>query len=188
MMPDDYPRIFEILIGHEGGFTDNRSDPGNWTGGSVGAGVLRGTKYGISAASYPGLNIAELTLDEAREIYKRDYFDRALCGEMPGRLALVMFDAAVNNGVSRAVRFLQWGLGVGVDGIIGPVTRQALAAAIARDPTGTELAIEAHAQRIFFMAGLSTWTTFGLGWSRRLARLPAQAAQTWPEPPPAVEA
>jgi lysozyme family protein len=179
----DFDRAFEIIIGHEGGFTDDPRDNGNWTGGARDKGSLNGTKFGISAAAYPTLNIRALTLDDAKAIYRRDYWDRTLCNEMPGRMALVMFDAAINNGVSRAVRFLQTTIKVHADGIIGPITRGVLAAAIARDPDGTEAAIELHAQRIAFMGGLDTWKTFGLGWSRRLARLPAQAVLTWPAAP-----
>jgi lysozyme family protein len=166
-----FDQAFAIVVGHEAGFTDNRADSGNWTGGTVGKGELKGTKYGISAASYPQLDIRNLTLDAAKAIYRRDYWDAMSCDEWAPGLALIVFDAAVNNGVGLATRLLQTAVGVPVDGIIGPVTRGAVLAADAA-ATATEL----HAQRIFFMAGLTAWRTFGLGWSRRLARLPAQAA------------
>jgi lysozyme family protein len=165
-----FDQAFAIVVGHEGGFTDNRADSGNWTGGAVGAGDLKGTKYGISAASYPTLDIRNLSLDEAKAIYRRDYWDATSCDEWDPSLALLVFDSAVNNGVSRATRFLQASVGVAQDGIIGPQTRNAVLAGDA-----AETAAELHAQRIYFMAGLPTWQTFGLGWSRRLARLPAQA-------------
>lgn len=99
----------------------------------------------------------------------------------PG-LALIVFDAAVNNGVGQAARWLQAALGVTVDGVIGPATRAALAKANAE-----EVLTELHASRIYMMAGLNTWKTFGRGWSRRLARLPYQAARMEPdyEPTPA---
>lgn len=143
---------------------------------------MKGTKYGISAASYPHLDIKNLTLSEAHAIYLGDYWTPARCPEQSCRLALVMFDAAVNNGVSRATRFLQTAVGSTADGIWGPNTAAALRAAMARDPLDTAVAGEVHAQRIFFMAGLSGWATFGLGWSRRLAQLPLQAALYWPSP------
>jgi hypothetical protein len=47
-----------------------------------------------------------------------------------------------------------------------------------------DLAGEVHAQRIHFMAQLETWDDFGLGWSRRLARVPLQASLYWADPPP----
>lgn len=170
---DKFLSAFEYVIGHEGGFGDIRSDPGNWTGGAVGSGTLAGTKYGISAAAYPTLDIRNITLDQARTIYRRDYWDKAGCQHWDRPLAVIMFDAAVNNGVSRANKWLQGAAGATADGIVGPLT---VAAVQKKDQA--ELAHEVHAQRIYFMAGLSTWSTFGLGWSRRLARVPAQAHGT----------
>jgi lysozyme family protein len=176
----DFDRSFEIVVGHEGGYSTNPDDPGNWTGGAVGAGQLNGTKYGISAAAYPTTDIANLTLPKAKSIYFLDYWMPTECATMPGRLALIMFDAAVNNGVWQAIQFLQAALGVDMDGVIGPETRAALASATAFDPMGTVVMSETHAQRIDFMGNLSTWPTFGLGWSRRLAQLPIDALNTWP--------
>ena len=109
-------KVFDLLFGHEGGYTDDRNDPGNWTGGKVGEGQLKGTKYGISAASYPSLEIKNLTLDQAKAIYEADYWAKAGCPDMPPRLAYACFDAAVNNGVGRAVRWLQGAIGAPQDG------------------------------------------------------------------------
>ena len=176
----DFERAFELLIGHEGEYSNTREDPGNWTGGKVGAGELKGTKYGISAASYPELDIRNLSLAEAQAIYHRDYWAKAGCPDMTPRLAYAVFDAAVNNGVGRAVRWLQGAVGTGQDGAYGPATKAAVERAAANDPDDMKLAGEVHAQRIFFMASLDTWRDFGLGWSRRLAGVPLQAAHHWP--------
>ncbi len=115
---------------------------------------------------------------------KRNYWNPAGCPEMPPRLAYIMFDAAVNNGVGRAVGWLQGAIGAEKDGAWGPNTSAALDAATAQDIYDTAIAAEVHAQRIYFMADLNTWDDFGLGWSRRLARVPLQASLYWPEPPP----
>ena len=89
--------------------------------------------------------------------------------DLPPALALLVFDAAVNNGVARAARWLQQALGVTADGAIGPVT---LAAIGARAGDGEALCAEVLARRMDFMAALPTWRTFGLGWARRLCALP----------------
>ena len=47
----------QVIIMHEGGWQHDPRDRGNWTGGEVGRGECKGTKYGISAASYPALDI-----------------------------------------------------------------------------------------------------------------------------------
>lgn len=155
-----FTTAFEIVVGHEGGFVDNKNDPGG------------ATKYGISQRSYPRVNISALTLDGARAIYEADFWVKAGCDLCDPGLGLVLFDAAVNNGVGQAVRWLQGAVGVKQDGVIGPATRAAIAKA---DPQKT--LVELHAQRIYMMAGLSTWKHFGRGWSRRLANLPYQAAK-----------
>ena len=71
-----FEQALAVVLGHEGGFCAERSDPGNWTGGAVGCGELRGTKFGISAAAYPAEDIANLTPEAAAAIYRRDYWDR----------------------------------------------------------------------------------------------------------------
>ncbi len=146
-----FEQAFAHIIGNEGGFTNNPADPGNWTGGRPGQGECRGTKYGISAHAYPDTDIAALTLEDAQTIYRRDYWDRLEADSLPPPLALLAFDAAVNNGLGRA--------------------RQWLTLAH-KQPNGASICAEFQAQRLAFMASLPTWKVFGLGWSRRLCRLP----------------
>ncbi len=167
-----FDQAFRIVVGEEGGLSINPADPGNWTGGACGRGACLGTRYGISAAAYPDLTIAALTLDAARAIYRRDYWDRVEGDDLPPPLALLVFDAAVNNGVGRAVRWLQAAAGVTPDGVLGPRT---LAAVGAKTGQGAALLAEFQAQRLMFMAALPTWRSFGLGWARRLCRLPYAA-------------
>jgi lysozyme family protein len=173
-MSDPFTQAFGLVVGHEGGFSAEPGDAGNWTSGVVGHGTLRGSKFGISAAAYPTLDIANLTLPAAELIYRRDYWQRISGDVLPPGLALLVFDAAVNNGVDHAVRWLQVALGVEVDGDLGPQTRGALQAAV-KAGNHTSLCVEFHAQRMNFMAGLATWRSFGLGWARRLCSLPYQS-------------
>lgn len=158
-----FDEAFEKLIGHEGGLSTVRSDPGNWTGGKVGVGDLRGTKYGISAASYPGEDIRNLTLDQAKAIYRRDFWNRVRGDDLPYVVAFNLFDGAVNSGPHRAIKWMQEAAGVAADGIIGP---QSLAA-FREGPEA--LAARYNGIRLRFMAWLSTWPTFGKGWALRIA-------------------
>lgn len=171
-----FDQAFDALLGHEGGYSCEHADPGNWTGGAVGEGILKGTKYGIDSASYPALDIRNLTEDQARAIYRRDYWERVRGDDLPPGLALLVFDAAVNNGVDRATRWLQIAAGTEVDGALGPQTLAAVAGVLAaRGPI--PLCVEFMAQRTVFMAALPTWRTFGLGWARRLSELPYQVGR-----------
>ena len=157
---------FAIIVGNEGGYSDDPRDPGNYTPG----GILRGTKYGISARAYPDLDIAALTLADAQAIYRRDYWDRVAGDDLPPPVALLVFDAAVNQGAERAARWLQLAAGVDVDGIIGPETIAAVHGADVLDV----LAGVAWERDCAYHAAPG-WTLYGHGWMRRLAQVLALA-------------
>lgn len=169
-----YSRALELVLAHEGGvrLSLDPQDPGNWTGGRIGAGELRGTKFGISAAAYPRLDIANLTEDAAAAIYRRDYWDACRCEEMPWPVALVIFDAAVNQGPGTARRLLQACVGVRQDGDLGP---RSMAAMEAMPPLA--LAREIQAQRLLRYTGTAGWSRFGLGWTRRAFAIMTEAAR-----------
>ena len=164
-----FENAFHIVVGEEGGLTTNPADPGNWTGGACGKGVCRGTKFGIAASAHPTLDIPNLTLDQAQAIYHESYWSPLQADAMPKPLALIVFDAAVNCGVTRAIAWLQSAAECPVDGVLGPRT---LAAIQAKSGNGAALCAEFMAQRLTWMSNLSTWRAFGLGWARRLSRLP----------------
>ena len=164
-----FQKAFQVVIGEEGGLSTNPADPGNWTGGACGKGVCRGTKYGIAASAHPDLDIPALTLAQAQAIYHDGYWAPVNADSLPSPLALLVFDAAVNCGISRAVTWLQAAAGVPADGKFGP---QTLAAIQARSGDGASVCAEFQAQRITWMADLPTWRAFGLGWARRLSNLP----------------
>lgn len=132
-MTPAFARAFAAVVGVEGGFTKDPGDPGNWTGGAIGAGELRGTKWGISAAAYPTLDIAALTISAAAALYRPRYWDVIAGDALPVPIGLIAFDCAVNQGPGIAARILQQALGVVADGVVGPVT-VAAAARFARGP------------------------------------------------------
>jgi lysozyme family protein len=169
-----FEACFAVVVGEEGGLSTDRADPGNWTGGRVGAGQLVGTKYGIAASAFPNIDIPNLTLSQAQAIYQKLYWSRVSGDLLPGPLALLTFDAAVNNGVKSAVTWLQAAASAAPDGVLGPDTLAAVAVHVAANLDG--LCSEFLAQRLVYMAGLSTWRTFGVGWARRLCALPYRAA------------
>lgn len=147
---------FERLIGHEGGYVNHPNDPGgetNW-------GITKRTALG---SGYTG-SMRELTREQAKAIYKTEYWGRARCDEYDGAIAFQLFDAAVNHGIGNAIRFLQRASGVADDGIMGPVTMAAIEAM-----TVTDVLMRFNAARLRFYTNLSTWSTFGRGWTRRTA-------------------
>lgn len=124
-----FEKAFAFVIGEEGKLSLVASDRGNWTTGIVGVGQLRGTKYGISAMAYPQEDIANLTLDRARELYKRDYWNHISGDSLPESVGLGMFDTCVNEGVSEAIRLAQKAADLNTDGVMGPVTLARLSTA-----------------------------------------------------------
>lgn len=83
------------------------------------------TKYGICQKSYPNLDIANLTYDDAVEIYKRDYWPDAKADQLPRPLNALNFDLCVTSGPKNAMRVLQRAVGTTDDGLWGPKTKQA---------------------------------------------------------------
>jgi lysozyme family protein len=83
------------------------------------------TRYGISSRAHPGLNISALSVDDAKAIYRTDYWDRLQCDRLPSALAVLAFDCAVNQGPDFAARALQSAVGVGQDGVVGEDTIRA---------------------------------------------------------------
>jgi lysozyme family protein len=151
---------FDRLISSEGGYSDDSRDLGNWTGGKVGVGELKGTKYGIAAHAYPYLDIRNLTLAQAKEIYYRDFW--SIIGEAHPSIKFQLFDAAVNHGHPNAIRMLQDALRVAPDGQWGKVSQAALDAMETND-----VLLRFVAYRLKFWAKLKVFDVYGRGWTNR---------------------
>ncbi|OZI23758.1 hypothetical protein CAL26_10025 [Bordetella genomosp. 9] len=140
------------LLDAEGGYVNDPNDPGGET------------KFGISKRSYPNVDIKNLTRDQAKSIYLRDFWNRINADKLPDGVAFQAFDFAVNSGIETAVRKLQRALGVADDGHWGPISQ---AAADAMSESDQIMLL--NAERLDFMRRLSTWKSFGAGWAGRIA-------------------
>ena len=149
---DAFQRAFEVVIGHEGGYVNDPRDPGGET------------KYGISKRANPDVDIRNLTLAKAQWIYRQRYWLPLHADAMPEAVAVQVFDAAVNHGIKPAVRMLQRALQVQDDGVIGPVTLNAMVSI-------DDARFVAHfaAERLSYYTDLAGWEAFGRGWTRRVA-------------------
>lgn len=152
-----FERAIPLLLEHEGGYVNDPADPGGET------------KFGISRRSYPDLDIAALTREQAEDIYRRDFWRYDDFIEQG--VATKVFDMAVNMGAAKAHTLLQValnGLGdrVAVDGRLGPQTR----AAVNRSD-GRRLLQELRATQAVFYARLvlrkPRLEKFLRGWMRR---------------------
>ncbi len=150
-----FNEIIEKVLEHEGGYVNDPKDLGGET------------KYGITKRFYPNLNIKELTIEQAKEIYRKDYWDKNKVESLPQNLWHIYFDMCVNMGKRTAVKVLQRaavnkGRDIEVDGGLGPMTIGAL--------KGVELD-RVRAFRVKYYVDLITakpeQEKFYLGWFRR---------------------
>lgn len=117
-MNNYFDEAFQKTLGYEGGLSNDKYDPGGLT------------KYGISQKSYPNLDIKNLTLDQAKAIYKANYWDACKCGEIKDKMvAMQIFDMAINHGTGGAGKLVQKAINnlygkevLKVDGSIGNLT------------------------------------------------------------------
>lgn len=154
----NFDSAFDLLIIHEGGFSNHPDDPGG------------ATMYGVTEAvardwGYTG-HMRDFTLAMAKDIYRDRYWTKCQCDAMPDAIRYPLFDAAVNSGPTQAVKWLQAAAGVKADGIIGMATRHAVTQL---DPYALKAAM--IARRLRFMTDLKNWPSFSRGWARRIASI-----------------
>lgn len=155
-----FDKAVSFVLEAEGGISEDPNDPGGLT------------NFGISQRAYPSVNIRKLTREDAIGIYKKDYFDAIHGDALPPAIAILLLDSAVNQGVSTAVRILQFSLGVRTDGVMGPQTLQAVGAS-----SISKLVAEFVARRCNAYALNPAVTRYGLAWYRRVSRCHQLALQ-----------
>lgn len=157
-MKDNFDQCLEMLLKHEGGFVNHPRDPGG------------ATNLGVTLATYEQWVGRSVTIDEMKAltvadvapIYRKEYWNKVRADDLPSGVDWAVFDWAVNSGTGRAAMALQKIVQVAQDGAIGPIT---LAAVASHNP---KIVIEKmyHARQHFYES-LSTFDTFGRGWTRR---------------------
>jgi len=113
-----WKEYFELLIKLEG--EDYENDPDDPRG---------ETKFGIDKKSHPNIDIKNLTIEEAENIYLKE-FEESFSSKLPEPLSYVIFDFRVTSGESSAVKAIQRPLLLKPDGIVGPITMDAIAWAL----------------------------------------------------------
>jgi hypothetical protein len=137
----NFSRAYGVVVGIEGGLVDDPADPGGLT------------KYGISKRQYPDVDIRNLTLEQAKAIYLRDYWNTHDLDALEYGKALLVFDTAVNGG-NHSRWFSMFG-GYPLKDFI----------------------VNYQAEHNLYLASLPGWPHEGRGWSRRLITLALEAAK-----------
>ncbi len=152
------PRFEECLrftLHWEGGFVHHPQDPG----GATNMGITQGTYNAWrSSQGLPHQSVREITRDEVRTIYHDRYWLTIGGPSLPPGLDLAAFDAGVNSGVGRARRWLEAHPG----------------------PDGVPLTL----YRLRFLTNLTTFNTFGRGWTRRIHALLLELVRLQSRTPP----
>ena len=173
-MRDNFQRCLGYVLGSEGGFSNHADDAGG------------ATQHGVIQVVYDSFrrrkglvqrHVSLITMGEITEIYRSMYWDKVDGDELPVGIDYVVFDAAVNSGPSRAIRWLQAGVNrcagtarLKVDENIGPATLDA------SDDYDFNALIDAMLdERLGFMkaarntnTGKAIFPVFGNGWQNRL--------------------
>lgn len=167
-MKENFDKSFSKLIRHEGGYVSHPADPG----GRTNLGVTQRVWEEWAGHPVDEKAMRGLTPEMVKPLYKRKYWDAVRGDDLPAGVDYCVFDAAVNSGPGRAIKWLQQSIGVTQDGAIGPKT---LAAVNSSDPK--LLVVRYNAVRLAFLQELPTWDTFGKGWNRRVAEVKQDASQ-----------
>ena len=164
-MQSSYPESIAQVLTHEGGYVNHPRDPGG------------ATNQGITQATYNAYrnsmgdstrSVRDITGGEVRTIYKRLYWNKVKGSFLPAGVDHVVMDAGVNSGPKRAAKWLQRAVGTTTDGMIGTATLLACK----KDNAVRDIK-RVCAYRLSFMQRLKIWSTFGRGWSRRVAETEA---------------
>jgi len=168
-MKHNWHKSLEVILHHEGGYVNHPKDPG----GETNMGVTKRVYEDFGGTK----DMKELTKEDVEPIYKKNYWDRVKGDDLPEGLDLMIFDFAVNAGTGRAAKFIQRLVNTTVDGGIGPNTLGKIKEYVVT--YGIEETITSYAlMRQNYYESLSTFDTFGRGWTRRVSEV-TEKAKEW---------
>ena len=163
MSAENYEDCLSEILHHEGGYGNHPKDPGGITN----RGVTKAVYDKWIGRESSVQEMKDLTEEDVAPIYKKNYWDRLKCDDLPNGLDLCVFDFGVNAGTGRSAKYLQKMIGTTVDGGIGPNTLKAVYNYV--EEVGLEGTIEEfQKRRQSYYEKLSTFETFGRGWTRRV--------------------
>lgn len=177
---DTFYNVMKPVLEHEGGFTTDPDDAGNWSSGKVRQGKILGTKYGVTGKTLAGYrgravtqdDVAALTIDEAIEIFRSQYWTPIKGDDLPRGLDYAMLDFAINSGPAKAASTHQKVVGVTPDGIIGAKTLDAIRR---RGDVSGQIRALCKARLAYMRTLGAKWRKYGKGWTIRVNEVQARA-------------
>ena len=175
-MLSNWEKSFNLVIEHEGGFTDDPRDPGNiLPDGRPGSTMLGCTQ--ANWEKYIGKKVTHdemrrLTKDDVKPLYKKNYWDSVMGDTLCAGLDYGAFDFAINAGPQTSRKLIQRALGVADDGIFGKQTLKAI-----KESNGADLIEKFSIEKEKYYRSLKTFPIYGKGWLRRIADVKHSATQ-----------
>ena len=158
-MQANYDKCLETILHHEGGYVNHPKDPG----GETNLGVTKRVYEEFGGTK----DMKDLTREDVEPIYKKNYWDRLKGDDLPAGLDLCVFDFGVNAGTGRAAKYLQSLIGTTPDGGIGPNTLAKVSEYVKENGLKNTIKNYSKARQEYYES-LSTFDTFGKGWTRRV--------------------
>ena len=166
-MKENWDNCFAMVLKHEGGFVNHPKDPGGMTN----LGVTKAAWEAWLVRTVTESDMRALTPEKVKPFYKAMYWDKIKGDDLPSGVDYAAYDLAVNSGTGRAAKYLQRIAGVADDGIIGPRSLEAIKKCDAKDTVS-----KICDMRMDFLKGLTTFDTFGKGWTIRVNDVKAKAS------------
>jgi len=167
-MIENWDKSFQLVIAHEGGFTNDQRDKGN----HLPDGREGCTMWGCTQANWENFigkqvtqeDMKSLLPDDVKPFYKKSYWDACSCDQLPAGVDYAIFDFAINAGVFASKKMLQKALGVVPDGAIGQNTLKAI-----QQSNSKELLQKFSDAKTAFYQSLGNFDVYGKGWLQRVA-------------------
>lgn len=171
-MKENFDIAFKATLKHEGGFVNHPKDPGGMTN----LGVTKRVWEDYTGRKATEADMRALTPEMVKPLYKTKYWDRVFGDDLPPGADFAIYDFAVNSGPSRAIRCAQKITGTKQDGAMGPQTINKIRAYVDQYDAET-FVITYQDERLLFLQSLSTFPTFGKGWTRRVTEVEHQGIE-----------
>lgn len=177
-MRENFDKSLKTILRYEGGYSNNKRDPGGVTLEGVIQRVYDGYRDRVRRPRRALSRAMQGTvewIEERNAIYRAQYWDAIQGDKLPAGVDVVMLDSATNSGPYQSALWLQRALRMNdVDGHIG----QATLAAVHAHPDHDALIADILSRRLGMLQRLDTWKDFGRGWTARIANV-KQIGQAW---------
>ena len=160
-MKSTYTQAMNYVYADEGGYSNDAGDPG----GPTNYGITIGDARHYWKADATAQDVRSMPKNVAADIYQKHYADPLHYDDLPAGVDYAVLDYGINSGISRSAKVLQRIVGVNPDGLIGPITLEAVSKG-----SPVDLINKIYNERLSFLKALHTWPIFGKGWEARCVR------------------